>query len=493
MLGRGEGNSQDCKAKLQALDRAMAIIEFDCEGKVLAANRNFLETMGYALAEIQGKHHSLFVDAAERNRPEYSEFWRKLRNGEFQRARYKRIGKGGKEIWIEGSYNPLLDSRGKVYKIVKYATDITPQQMEFADLRGQASAIRKSLAVIEFAVDGTILTANENFLNTMGYSLREIEGRHHSMFVEPSYKTSPEYSALWAAVGRGQHQAGQFKRLTKNGKAVWIEASYNPILDANGRVAKVVKFATDITRQVEVLENLQRIIDTNFGEIDKAFTVLKHTTEATSQATAETSSNVNAVAAASEELTASISEISQRMAQSKTASEDAVRNAAAADEATRQLTQSTEAMGGIVQVIQEIASQINLLSLNATIEAARAGPAGRGFAVVASEVKSLASQAAAATARVTNEIEGVQSVSSNVASGLARIKHSIESMREYIAASAAAVEEQSAVTQDVSSNMSGASSAVASIDGNMCSVAAAIEQAANAVSHTREAARVLAR
>ena len=483
----------DDQAKLRAIDRALAVIEFDLSGHILAANQNFLTTLGYSIEEIRGKHHSMFVDSSERDGREYREFWDKLRRGELLKAQFRRVAKGGRDIWIEASYNPLFDKDNKPYKVVKYATDITQSRAELADLRGQSDAIRKSQAVIEFSLDGIVLTANSNFLTALGYSLQEIQGQHHRMFVERSAQNSPEYFAFWQNLRQGQFQAGQFKRIGKGGRDIWIEASYNPIFDAYGKPAKVVKFATDITKQVEVMNDLRRIIDTNFSEIDKAIGQLRTTSEATAQATAETSTSVNAVAAASEELSASIAEISQRMTQSKTASDEAFNNTGEADDATRKLTRSAEAMSGIVQLIQEIASQINLLALNATIESARAGEAGRGFAVVASEVKQLASQAADATRRIATEIEGVQGVSLEVAGALTRVKQSIDSLREFVSATAAAVEEQSAVTQDVSSNMSGASSAVASIDGNMVSVAAAIHQAASAIEETREAARVLAR
>lgn len=476
----------DDHAKVVAIDRALAVIEFDLSGNILAANQNFLTTLGYSLEEIRGKHHSMFVNASERERHEYRDFWDKLRRGELQKAQFRRIGKGGREVWIEASYNPLFDKDNKPYKVVKYATDITQNRAELADLRGQADAIRKSQAVIEFSLDGQILTA-------LGYTLQEIQGQHHRMFIERNAQNTPEYSAFWQNLRQGQFQAGQFKRIGKGGREIWIEASYNPIFDAYGRPGKVIKFATDITKQIEVMNDLRRIIDTNCREIDKAINQLRTTSEATAQATAETSTSVNAVAAASEELSASISEISQRMSQSKAASDEAFNNTGAADEATHKLTKSAEAMNGIVQVIQEIAAQINLLALNATIESARAGEAGRGFAVVASEVKHLASQAADATRRIASEIEGVQGVSLEVAGALTKVKVSIDSLREFVSATAAAVEEQSAVTQDVSSNMSGASSAVASIDGNMVSVAAAIHQAASAIEETREAARVLAR
>jgi methyl-accepting chemotaxis protein len=483
----------DMRAKLTALDKSQAVIEFDPSGKILTANRNFLSALGYSLEEIQGKHHEMFVEPAFRASPEYRAFWDNLRRGEFQAAQFKRIGKGGKEVWIEASYNPILDRAGKVYKVVKFATDVSAQKQEYADLRGQLDAIGKSQAVIEFDLNGQILTANDNFLKVMGYTLNEIQGKQHGIFVEPAYRNSPDYRAFWDNLRRGEYQAAQFKRIGKGGKEVWIEASYNPINDLNGRPFKVVKYATDVTRQIELMGQLRAIIDKNFGEIDGAIGSLREITQNASRATSETSSNVNTVAAATEEMTASIQEISQRMSQSRSASDSAQQNTDTADEATRRLSKSADAMSGIVQIIQEIASQINLLALNATIESARAGEAGRGFAVVASEVKSLASQAASATARISTEIEGIQAVSNDVVSALGAIKGSIASLKEYVEATAVAVEEQASVTQDVSSNMSSASGAVANIETSMTDVSSAIELTSAAIESTREAARVLAR
>ncbi len=241
--------AREDRAKLEALDKSQAVIEFKPDGTIIAANRNFLDVMGYTLAEIQGKHHSMFAEPAYAASAEYRAFWEKLARGEYAAGQYKRLGKGGKEVWIEASYNPIADESGKVCKVVKYATDVTAQKMEYADLRGQVQAIGRSQAVIEFKLDGTIITANENFLAAMGYSLAEIQGKHHSMFAEPAYAASAEYRAFWEKLARGEYQSGQYKRLGKGGKEVWIEASYNPILDLDGKPFKVVKYAIDVTAQ----------------------------------------------------------------------------------------------------------------------------------------------------------------------------------------------------------------------------------------------------
>ncbi|MEA1649165.1 PAS domain-containing methyl-accepting chemotaxis protein [Nitrospirillum sp. BR 11164] len=480
-------------ATLTALDRSQAVIEFAMDGTVLTANKNFLKAMGYTLAEIQGKSHGMFVEEAERNGAAYKTFWESLRRGEYQAAQFKRIGKGGKEVWIEASYNPILDTKGRPLKVVKYATDVTAQKMEYADLRGQMDAIRKSQAVIEFTMDGTVLTANEGFLNTLGYTLAEVQGKRHAMFVDAAYRDSADYRAFWDALRRGEYKAAQFRRLGKGGKEVWIEASYNPIFDLNGRPFKVVKYATDITRQVQMLADLKVLIDKNFGEIDRAMDQTTQQSGDALTAAGETSGAVQMMASSAEELAASIREISQSMAQSRTAAESAAELADQADASTQRLAEVARSMEGVVEVIRGIAGQINLLALNATIEAARAGDAGKGFAVVATEVKNLATQSANATQQISDEIEGMQAVSGEVVGALSTIRQSIGTVREFVTSTAGAVEEQSAVTRNMSSSMQGMAAAVETVTNNLGSIAAAIAQVGGAVATTKEAANVLAR
>ncbi|HVY85160.1 MAG TPA: methyl-accepting chemotaxis protein [Caulobacterales bacterium] len=232
---------------LTALHRSQAIIEFSLDGKILNANDNFLRTLGYTLEEIRGQHHSLFVEPEYRMSPDYRAFWDRLGRGEFDSGKYLRIAKGGREVWIQASYNPVLDGNGKPYKVVKFATDITATELEANEQRAKIEAIGRSQAVIEFKPDGTIIGANENFLNAMGYTAAEIVGRRHSMFADPTYAASPEYRSFWERLNRGEFVADKFRRLGKGGREIWIQASYNPLLDPKGRVFKVVKFATDVT------------------------------------------------------------------------------------------------------------------------------------------------------------------------------------------------------------------------------------------------------
>lgn len=239
----------DFKGQIDAINKSQAVIEFTMDGIIESANENFLAALGYSLDEIKGKHHSLFVDTAYKNSQEYRDFWQILNRGEFLSGEYKRLGKGGAEIWIQASYNPIFDEEGKPCKVMKFATDITKQKLQNADYQGQIEAIGKSQAVIEFTPDGKILQANANFLEALGYTLDEVQGKHHSIFVESSYKNSPVYIQFWEELKRGNYSSGEFKRIAKDGSEIWIQASYNPILDLSGHCFKVVKYATNITEQ----------------------------------------------------------------------------------------------------------------------------------------------------------------------------------------------------------------------------------------------------
>jgi methyl-accepting chemotaxis protein len=422
------------EAQSAAISRAQAVIEFNLDGTIVTANENFLKALSYSLSEIQGKHHSMFVPPAERDGAAYREFWAALNRGDYQADEYKRIGKGGKEVWILASYNPVFDDKGKPFRVIKFATDITAQKLKNADLAGQLAAIDKAQAVIEFNMDGTIIAANANFLGALGYSLAEIKGKHHSMFVEPSERDGAGYREFWAALNRGQYQAAEYKRIGKGGKEVYIQASYNPIMDLNGKPCKVVKYATDVTKQVLVRMGNERV-----------------------------RAMMESVAAGSEELNASVREISEAMTKSRQTASSAVDQVAAADSQAQRLTEAAQAMSGIVELISNITGQINLLALNATIESARAGEAGRGFAVVASEVKSLANQAKQATDKIGAEISSLNGISGDVVTALNSIKQAISNVSEYVTSTAAAIEEQSTVTNEMSTSMQRAAAEAAAI------------------------------
>ncbi len=420
-------DSADHAGQIAAINKSQAVIHFNLDGIIVDANENFLAATGYELQEVKGRHHNMFVDPVYGKSVEYQQFWEKLRRGEFDSGEYKRYGKGGREIWIQASYNPIFDMNGKPFKVVKFATDITKQKLENANFSGQIAAIGKSQAVIHFNLDGTIIDANENFLAVTGYSLNEIKGKHHSMFVEPAYAGSEEYKQFWEKLRRGEFESREYKRVGKHGKEIWIQASYNPIFDMNGKPFKVVKFATDITALMATRLQVSNLVD-------------------------QTYTSIQSVAAASEEMSASIVEISKNMNLSKVAVDDIVEKTQSAGAASTQMLQSSKSMETVVSLIRDIAEQVNLLALNATIEAARAGEAGKGFAVVASEVKNLANQTSAATNGITEEISSIQKVSEQVAASVSDVVAAADSVSQYVNSVASAIEEQSVVTKDISAS-----------------------------------------
>jgi methyl-accepting chemotaxis protein len=430
----------DYEGQIAAIHRAQAVIEFTPEGIIQKANKNFLDTVGYDLSEVKGKHHAIFVAPDYASSPDFARFWADLGRGEYKAGEFQRFGKGKKEIWIQASYNPILDMNGKVLKVIKYASDITAEKLKNLDYIGQVNAIHKLQAVIEFTPDGTILTANPNFLGAMGYHLDEIKGKHHSMFAAPDYAASAEYKTFWANLAAGQSNTAEFKRFGKNGKEIWIQASYTPILDMNGKVFKVIKFASEITNLIKARGETARITD-------------------------KTLQNIVDINNSSQEMLSAITEISHNMDKSQAAVQGIVEKTNAAGNLTSRLQQTAKSMESVVDLIRDIAEQVNLLSLNATIEAARAGDAGKGFAVVAGEVKNLASQTSQATNEISEQINAMQRAAQEVADSTREISQSILGVSEYVTGVASALEEQNAVTNDINANVGRISNDVNELSG----------------------------
>jgi len=491
----------DYQGQIAAIGKSQAVIEFDLDGTIRAANANFLEAVGYSLAEVVGQHHRMFVPPEVAAGAEYQQFWAKLARGEFDRGQYCRLGRDGREIWIEASYNPILDASGRPFKVVKYATDITAERLRSADVAGQLAAIGKAMAVIEFGLDGTVRTANANFLAALGYTLDEIRGRHHRMFVEADYAASDAYVQFWAKLARGEFDRGQYLRLGKGGREVWIEASYNPILDASGRPVKVVKYAIDVTEQKKRDDALRSLVaeirvaadrlSSSAQEIARGNEDLSQRTQEQSASLEETAASMNEMASAVRGNARSTQEANQLANRAFAQAEQGGNEVRDAVGAMREINASSRKIQDIIGIIDEIAFQINLLALNAAVEAARAGEQGRGFAVVASEVRSLAGRSAAAArdikALISDSVGKVESGGRLVErSGdtLAEIVGSMKALAALVGGIARATEEQSVAIEQVNR-------AVSQMDGMTQQNAALVEQASAASTSVNDQARRL--
>ncbi|AVD83027.1 pili assembly chaperone [Pseudomonas sp. SWI6] len=357
------------EAKLAAISRSMAIIEFEPDGTILDANEQFCRAMGYSAEELRGKHHRLFCDPGYAQSAEYQQLWRELGQGKAISGTFERINKAGEEVWLEASYMPVLDDQQQVTSVLKVAADISQRVKDEHESESLITALGRSMAVIEFTPQGRVIKANPNFLNAMGYRLEEVVGRHHGLFCLPHERESAEYREFWASLNRGEYHSHRFERVNKQGQTVYLEASYNPIFDSKGRLYKVVKFASDITAQISTQQSAAEAAHASSVQTDacarKGTEVVQQTVEV-------------------------IEQISQDL-------NDAARNI---DAVSRQ----SDVIGQIVLTIRGIADQTNLLALNAAIEAARAGDQGRGFAVVADEVRSLAARTSKATLEIVDVV-----------------------------------------------------------------------------------------
>ncbi len=475
-------------SKLDALYRSQAVIEFDLKGTILNANKNFLDLMDYSLNEIAGKNHRIFVDPEYAASSDYKLFWKELNRGDFKVAQFKRFGKNNKEVWIQASYNPLKDSSGDIYGVIKFASDITEQKLRTADYAGQIDAISRSQAVIEFDLNGIILNANKNFLDTLGYNLEEIKGKHHRMFVDNNYAESKDYIEFWTLLAKGEFQAAKYKRIGKGGREVWIQATYNPIFDMNGKLFKIVKYATDITKQIQEQDRrseIQKKIDKDLTSINKSVTDTSKQAVTAATAAIEAAANVTSMASGAEQLESSIKDISNQITYTAEHSREAVNQANNTNEIMSGLLDATNKIGEVVGLIKDIASQTNLLSLNASIEAARAGVAGKSFAVVAGEVKKLASQTSVATENIEAQISNIQQTTGIAVNAINGITDTICKVNDFSSTVSTAVEEQSAVTSEMSGNLHTVAKGVDSISFAMNEIAKETETIKSSVQEVK--------
>ena len=535
------------QGQIAAIGKAQAVIEFKLDGTIITANENFLNVVGYRLEEVQGQHHSLFVEVAVRNSDDYRRFWEKLARGEYDANQYRRVAKGGRSVWLQASYNPIMDLEGKPFKVVKYATDVTEQVLAAVEAKSQVEATNRSLAIIKFSIDGKILWANDNFLNTVGYRLEEVQGQHHSMFVEQSARNSDDYRRFWEKLASGQPDSALYKRIGKGGKEVWIQASYNPVMDVDGKPHQVVKYATDVTAQVELSHEMEksvaqtqeiiksategdlvRRLDTkgksggllklgdainsllesvsdivsnvkhSAGEVLRGAEEISQGNANLSQRTEEQSSSLEETASSMEEMTSTVKQNADNAGQANqlaTAARDQAEKGGAvvsnAVKAMGDINQSSKKISDIISVIDEIAFQTNLLALNAAVEAARAGEQGRGFAVVATEVRSLAGRSATAAKEIkeliqdsVRKVEDGSLLVTQSGQTLEQIVMSVKKVSDIVAEIAAASREQSSGIEQVNK-------AVMQMDEMTQQNAALVEQATAASQSMADQARDL--
>lgn len=613
-------NSPDLKGFVAAISRAQAIIEFELDGTITKANENFLKISGYSLSEIQGQQHKIFCEESYFNSPEYKKFWSDLNAGIVLTGEFRRIGKNAKEIWMIASYNPIVNDEGKVYKVVKFATDITASKAELKartdimnltsivsesdlkgdilsindkfmeiskyskdeligkphnttrhpdmpkevfkelwstighgklfrgviknrakdgtpyyvdaviapilgdngkpkkylgvryditaaeierqNMRGVFEAINASFGYIEFDTDGNVIQANDIFLGLTGYSIGDLKGRHHRTFCDAATANSSEYSRFWPDLKSGKNQSGVFKRVTKSGKILWLQAVYAAVKDETGRVFKVVKIATDVTEQQNMIISIQETAATLSSastELTATATQMAATASKTSQesrvaagAAEEVAAGVQTVATNMEEMVASIKEIARSTSESSQMSKLTLAKAQESNTTIVKLGTSSQEIGDVIKVISSIAQQTNLLALNATIEAARAGEAGKGFAVVANEVKELAKQTAKATNDITNKIGAIQGDTKNAIEAIGGISSAVEKLNSIAGVIAAAVEEQTATTNEISRVVVESKKGVESIANTIKTVSGAAEESTVASGQTLTASKDLA-
>jgi methyl-accepting chemotaxis protein len=528
------------RAMIEAIRRSNGVIEFSLDGYVVDANELFLDLMGFQLDEILGQHHRIFMPKGDADGPDYTRFWEKLRGGTFVSGEFHRIGKDGREVWLQATYNPIHGADGKPKGVVKFAIDVTETKRAALDAAGQIAALSNAQAVIEFDMSGQILKANENFCALLGYGRDELPGMHHSKLVRASERESDSYVQFWKALRQGEFQGGEFCRIAKDGHEVWIQATYNPILDIAGRPFKVVKFASDITaRKAAVLAFQKAVASLSEGDLTAAITepmegemerlrenfngalvamaslvrsmqsgveTILGETENLTHASGDLGRRTERQAASLEQTAAALDELLSSVESSSTGARNAAtvvgRTRARSTDGRGVVDQTVSAMNDIATsssqiskitgVIDDIAFQTNLLALNAGVEAARAGESGRGFAVVASEVRALAQRSSDAAREIADLIStSEQQVDQGVALATKAGQVLVE-IDALVAEVDTEVQEIASSAGEQTMGLSEINTAVSQLDQVTQQNAAMFEETSAAVSALRAQAGVLA-
>ena len=499
----------ELRVRAEITNLTSIVSESDLKGDIININEKFVQVSKYSREELIGKPHNT-TRHPDMSKEVFRNLWTTIGRGQTFRGVIKNRAKDGTPYYVDAVIAPVIGANGKPKKYIGVRYDITELELERQNMRGVLSAINNSYGFIEFDTTGNILSANSIFLQLLGYRLEEVVGKHHRLFVEPSYVNTPAYAHFWQELATGKSQNDVFKRVAKDGREIWIQAVYAPVKDEMGRVFKVVKIATDVTARRVLEAKLQTTVDavatnaTTLGSASEELTASSQQMVSNAEETAtqagvvsaaaeQVSKNVQTVATGTEEMSASIKEIAKNAQDAAKVATTAVRAAETANRTIGKLGESSAEIGKVIKVITSIAQQTNLLALNATIEAARAGEAGKGFAVVANEVKELAKETAKATEDISQKIEAIQSDTKSAVTAITEISTVINKINDYQNTIASAVEEQTATTNEISRNVAEAAKGTTEIAQNITGVATAAKSTTSGANDMQMAATELSR